>query len=97
MKPSIGRIVHFRLPDKYDGAEPRWRPAVITNVIEHELEVMPPITRHYTNLVVTLDGPNDADIDGDEGSAVDAPVHTVWRGTVSEGTEAGCWRWPPRV
>lgn len=94
MKPSIGRIVHFRLPDKYEGAPARWRPAVITEVITHELEMMPPQTRYYANLVVTLDGPNDADLA--ELPAGPGPL-TIWRGTVSEGTEAGCWRWPPRV
>ena len=94
MPPSVGRIVHFRLPDRYEGVE-RWRPALITAVEISEIETQPPSRYCLASMVVTLDGPNDSDLysrDPDK-----PPIHTIWRGNITEGTGVGHWRWPPKV
>lgn len=89
--PSLGRVVHFRLPDRYPGDE-RWRPAVIVNVFGN-----------LVNLTVFLDGLNDARDQDDMRLLQDAGVFCGMHsrvasvGSRAEGTDDGCWRWPPFV
>ena len=92
MTPSIGRIVHCRLPETH-GAD-TWRPAIIVNGPWGGL----------VNLTVFLDGLNDcssaekcralAQTFGIETPDPGAPLFTT--GSRAEGDAPGCWRWPPR-
>jgi len=83
MKPSIGRIVHYRLPNKYEDVE-RWRPAIVTAVWSD----------NCVNLRLFLDGANDADALPIYGTD---PAHPDWITSSTAGADVGDWRWPPRV
>ncbi|MFT5679871.1 MAG: hypothetical protein ACI8RZ_000776 [Myxococcota bacterium] len=94
MFPSIGQDILYRLPDKFTGVE-RWRPAKVTEVLNVANSSPLSSPFYMANLVVTLDGPSDSDIDCDDGADPRFPVHTIWRGSVAEGTDIGCWRHRP--
>lgn len=86
MKPTIGRIVHYRLPDRYEG-DNRWRPAMVVNSFDG--------TTHNANLTVFLDGLNDvrdANLIESVGLRVGLFLSV---GSASEGEKPGNWRWPP--
>lgn len=95
--PSIGRIVHYKLPVAY--GPDSWRPAIITQVFEGGYA-----SGYGSNLTVFLDGANDMRYPehvqalSDQGCVVDN--QSAGCGSVTsaeEGTEPGSWRWPPRV
>jgi len=92
MTPSIGRIVHYRLPDRYEGGPERWRPAIVVQEFGE-----------LANLTVFLDGLNDGttpeDVKALRESGLDCALHgqCASRGSAAEGTGVGEWRWPPRV
>lgn len=85
-KPSIGRIVHFVMPDRTH------RPATIVRCYEGEF---------YANLSVTLDGENDRNnlcTLAAMPPGITVSSH-LWRGSVmADFTEnqAGTWHWPER-
>lgn len=88
-QPSIGRIVHYVLPEGPRRGE--IRPAVIVRVFTG---VDAPINPGMCNLQVLLDGGNDG-LEGGLGGV-------VWKGSVlhsaaTEAPVAGTWHWPPRV
>jgi TPP-dependent pyruvate/acetoin dehydrogenase alpha subunit len=86
-KPTIGRIVHYRLAE-HDGVRAdsvgKYRPAII---VETWGENSP-----HVNLRVFLDGSNDCKHD-EKGNVIPA---SEWSTSRMEGTEPGTWRWPPR-
>jgi hypothetical protein len=94
MKSTIGRIVHVRLADRWDGVRhdaPVWRPAIVTSVqIDGSL-----------NLRVFIDRWLDIDM-GFLGLAPMSLRRAVLANGnldlagVCEGDEPGQWRWPPR-
>lgn len=81
--PAIGRIVHYRLPDRPNQELPILRPALITRV--H--------TDGAINLMVTLDGGGDTPTGRlpYENYRDGMHVHCT---SVPEGVEPGNWRWP---
>ena len=89
MKPSIGRIVHYRLSDDVV------RPATIVSVVEGDTPGV--------NLQVLFDGSNDCPSDlvpevrGVTPTVVERNVGLGWRPSIAEGTGVGEWSWPPRV
>ncbi len=99
MIPSIGRIVHYRLPDTHPrGGE--YRAALITNVNGKVTD--PAVT---CNMHVFYDGPNDIHgvaLPPAEESPGDAPAELLtwdpnWVGSVSQGDGNGQWIQPPPV
>ena len=96
MTPTLGRIVHYRLPDLSDyfaGAVVRWRPAIVVNVHDHE----PVGQGARLNLTVFLDGLDEA-IDKNDPLWEDDGFGGVFLSVkcAAEGTDPGNWRWPPR-
>lgn len=95
MQPiSIGRVVQYRLPERYEGEQERWRPATAVNVF-------PGTEGNMANLTVMLDGLNDAreasDVE-DLNAVGTLYTHALLSvGSAREGTKPGEWRWPPRV
>jgi hypothetical protein len=103
MIPSVGRIVHYRLPADAKRAG-EIRPAIIVRV---NGDPSAPLTS--CNLYVLFDGPNDAEIEdvdivehqlssdevGDFATAL--IINTSWVGSVCQGTEPGQWSAPPFV
>lgn len=85
-QPSIGRVVHYVLPEGARRGEVR--PAVITRVLTL---IDAPSNPGMCNLQVLLDGSNDG-LDGALGGI-------AWKGSVlySEAPVAGTWHWPPRA
>jgi hypothetical protein len=85
MKPTIGRIVHFRIGGT--DADPELRPATVVRVW----------SKDCVNLQVDFDGENDKKFPPPVGPDTDE-VHRGrgWRKSVSEGDGVGEWRWPPR-
>lgn len=91
-KPSIGRIVHYRLPPRYEGdAAEVWRPAFVVDVFGSEENPL-------CNLTVFLDVLNDTREGGlakcGSLDLISAAIASV--GSAQEGTSQGEWRWPPR-
>lgn len=88
MTPTIGRIVHYRLPDRH-GAE-RWRPAMVVQTFGETC-----------NLTIFLDGLNDAnspeDVKALRDSGLGVSQAFASAGSRAEGTGEGNWRWPPRA
>lgn len=80
MKPTVGRIVFFKLPRTMEGLLAQslgeHRPAMITRVLDDE----------HVNLSVTLDAPNDT-----ASHAMHAFVTAC-----KAGDGEGQWSWPPR-
>lgn len=91
-KPTIGRIVHYRLPPRFEGDTAEvWRPATVVGVFGHE-------DNPLCNLTVFLDALNDTGGGGLAESGLDvvsAAIGSV--GSAQEGTAQGEWRWPPRL
>lgn len=84
MVPSVGRIVQYRLPARWEGDE-RWRPAIMVNVFGK-----------LANLSVFLDGMNDLDDkELDKLGVIRGSILSV--GSRHEGETPDCWRWPPKV
>ena len=86
-QPSIGRIVHYVLPEGPRRGEVR--PAIIVR----RFTMIDPHVRPNVgmcNLQVLLDGGNDG-LEGGLGGV-------VWKGSVlySEAQTPGTWHWPPR-
>lgn len=81
MKPSIGRIVHYRLPDGRSAGD--LRPAIVVTVWPEDG------TPHggSLQLQVFTDGTND-------GPSYASGI--AWKTSVVEGTDLGTWRWPER-
>jgi hypothetical protein len=89
-KPSIGRIVHYTLPNG------EIRPATIVRVWNTETGGV--------NLQVHLDGTNDQHSDVEaryksQVTAEEAQRGTAWRTSVLPASEPTPWRWhwPPHV
>lgn len=89
---SLGRVVHYRLPDRYEGDE-RWRPAIVVQSFGA-----------CANLTVILDGANDGLTPEDRKALAGCACHAVGIGpkllhptSVGEGTSPGTFRWPPFV
>lgn len=95
MKPTIGRIVHYKVPGLPDADA--WRPAMVTAVFPSGDDA------HLLNLTVFLDQANDARNYGDE--IRDALPYAMPPGqgvhmfptSAAQGDHAGEWRWPPRA
>lgn len=103
MKPSIGRLVHYRLPDEFGLDE--WRAAMVVQIFESDVV--------RCNLTVYFDALNDMNwapkkvalrklgVSWPEAAVGDLTIPSmVFQGAVGsahEGTEPGDWRWPPRV
>lgn len=90
--PTIGRVVHYRLPERPGDTRERWRPAHVVNG---------PFPEGRVNLTVMLDGLNDAR-DAEEVELLNSAgvlyTHALLSvGSADEGEAPGCWRWPPRV
>ena len=101
MKPSIGRIVHYRLTEQ---------DAVVTNRRRaRHLTGWPMGTQaHVGNgvvlgelvpLIVTQVWPNEhrLDLDGVNGQCILDGNDSLWVTSVKEGVEPGTWRWPAHV
>ena len=87
-KPSIGRIVHFRL------SEDHVRPAVIVR----------DWGGGTLNLQVLYDGTNDVpglgtanDAEGEFPTEDEGRAGLGWKTSIVEGDGVGQWSWPPRV
>ena len=90
MSASIGRLVHYRLPDL--NGQPRWRPALIVNG--------PFGDESLVNLTVFLDGLNDGQTPADLrilSCAGDPGGVFMSVGSAREGAVEGSWRLPPRA
>jgi hypothetical protein len=93
MHPTIGRTLHYRLPEPPGSTSERWRPATVVNDFGPDVP--------HVNLTVLLDGINDLRHPEDvaalhnAGCAIEGVLLCV--GSAVEGTAPGCWRWPPRV
>jgi hypothetical protein len=84
MKPSIGRMVHYRLSgDDVEGLSGK-----STSYGAHRPAIVVAVFPAGCNLSVTLDGPND--------SPPDNQATHLWVGTVPEGPAPGMWHWPER-
>ncbi len=86
--PSIGRIVHYVIPDGYRNAG-ETRPAILVRIwndMDH------PTNPGMSNILVFTDGSNDSAA----GHALAVPE---WTGSVSFSAERtpGTWHWPPFV
>ena len=83
---SIGRIVHFQIERDV------WRPAIVTSVHGDG---------SLGNLTIFLDALNDTRlIDVDDLTKIGVEVIDEAHasvGSAMEGSEPGCWRWPPRA
>lgn len=93
MTPSIGRIVHYRLPPRFEGDTAEvWRPAAI-------VDVFPSGDGHLLNLTVFLDGLNDTRHGGlAKDGRIDLHSPAIGSvGSAAEGTAHNEWRWPPRA
>jgi hypothetical protein len=85
MKPTIGRIVYFRIGGT--DADPELRPGTVVRVWSPDC----------VNLQVDFDGENDKKFPPPIGPDTDeASRGRGWRKSVSEGDGVGEWRWPPR-
>lgn len=81
-KPSVGRIVHYRV-SKSDAGEIMRRCVVAAgegDMLPAIIVASDPADTHGTNLQVLLNGHG-----------------TFWAGSRKEGTGPGEWSWPPRV
>jgi len=72
----------FRLPDCPTTGEPRWRPAVATQENREG----------GYNLVVTLDGPNDADLSENRDYSRGVNGYQLHRTNVQRGENVGCYQ-----
>lgn len=88
--PSIGRIVHYRLPSGRNVGE--YRPAVITRVWDDPATPESPV-----NLQVFTDGMNDAEGGTHRGEPLLFPPPAFWVDNVSFGDGLGQYRWPAIV
>lgn len=85
-RPTIGRILHLNIANSVD-VNPEWRPCVVTRVWSDTT----------VNVVVTLDGVNDAYLVRDfPGLHVSADGMHACATSVLEGVGPRDWRWPPR-
>jgi hypothetical protein len=90
-KASIGRLVHFTLPDG------QCRPAIVIRLWGPDQGY----PQGPVNLQVFIDGSNDNRQHEGQFLVPEAAsgVAAIWRTSVHEadGPEPGCWHWPERV
>lgn len=91
--PSVGRTVHYVLPDGPSAGEVR--PATVVRVWGD-----PPTAPYPIQLAVLVDGANDyprLQFEDAAGSRQVVPV--IWKTSVvyDEGGRQGTWHWPARV
>jgi hypothetical protein len=85
VKPTPGRIVHYRLTDADANLITQNRTGVVTGNDAREGDYYPAMVvrrfgdNPYINLQVFLDGPD-----------------SYWATSRGEGSEPGTWTWPPR-
>ena len=86
-QPTVGRIVHYVMPESHRRAG-EIRPAVVVRVWK---PIDDPAHPGMSNLQVLLDGSND----GAGGPPYEA---TMWAGSVLHSAEPkpNTWHWPPR-
>jgi hypothetical protein len=87
-KPSVGRIVHYSMPDGRSVGQAR--PAMIVRVWDGASDYVPEGHVPMVQLQVFTDGSNDGD---------DYAAGLAWKTSVHYDAEGkpGTWRWPPRV
>lgn len=85
-KPSVGRIVHYVMPPRHEGAPPAVRPAIVVHVWSESGAYPLPLVQ----LQVFVDGTNDG---AEHTSGV------AWRTSVRYDPEGapGTWHWPARA
>jgi hypothetical protein len=82
--PSVGRIVHFRIPSAmHGGADPVHRPAIVSNVRNAKKGIVD------LHVFVTRDDY--------PGKYHPGPLMTADKVGYSESEEDGTWHWPERV
>ncbi|MBZ5578231.1 MAG: hypothetical protein LAP40_16840 [Acidobacteriia bacterium] len=82
MKPTIGRIVHFVQPDKYDAGKQKMLPAMIVAVWNDTC----------VNLQVFTDGTNSEPCEHDGVKWVTSSTLDA-----SDAPQPRTWHWPPKV
>jgi hypothetical protein len=89
MKPTVGRLVHYVMPNGRSAGDVR--PALIVRVWDGPGDALPPGEAvPLVQLQVFTDGMND----GEEWA-----TGLVWKTSVhySEANTPGTWHWPPRL
>lgn len=104
MKPSIGRIVHYKLTEQ-DAAAVNLRRV---SGAGHQADWLMGAQAHSGNgvsagetvpMIVCVVWPNEhgPTFDGVNGQAILDGNDSLWVTSVKEGSEVGQWSWPPRV
>lgn len=92
--PSKGRVVHYVLKSG------ETRPAEVVNVTEEGCVLNVSLDNHvdlgYPDTLSHISAAVDSVIPRSQQATICIPMSVQIRG-VQEGTEPGCWMWPPRV